>query len=135
MDITTHTPGSFCTAVLHTRDPERAAAFYTSLVGWTTRDISGTTGHRLLQFDGKTVASLEQITEGEDLSDPHVSVEHIEHTTADALMLGAVLVDTADVLGLARLATLCDPEGAVFGLWQPAPHQGAQLTEDIGSLW
>ena len=23
----------------------------------------------------------------------------------------------------------------MFGLWQPAPHQGADLTEEVGSLW
>ena len=56
---------------------------------------------------------------------PHVSVENVERTTADALVLGATLVDTTDVPGLARLATLRDTEGALFGLWQPAPHQGA----------
>jgi len=135
MDITTHTPGSFCTAVLRTRDPERAAAFYGALVGWTSQEVPGTPGHRLLQFGGRTVASLHQIADGDDLWVPCVAVESVERITADALMLGAVLVDTADVPGLARLATLRDPEGALFGLWQAAPHQGAQLTEEVGSLW
>jgi uncharacterized protein len=97
MDITTHTPGSFCTAVLRTRDVERAAAFYSALVGWTTQEVSGTSGHRLLEFRGKTVASLHQIAEGSDLWVPHVSVEGVERTTAEALALGATLMDTADV--------------------------------------
>src|SRR6267378_6630779 len=117
-----HTPGSFCTAVLRTRDPERASAFYRALVGWTTEEASLTPHHRLLQFGGRTVASLHQIAAGTDLWVPHVSVESVERTTADAVTLGAALVDTADVPGLARLATLRDPEGALFGLWQPAPH-------------
>ena len=134
MDIT-HTPGSFCTAVLRTGDMERAAAFYGALIGWTTQDVSGTSSHRLLQFDGRTVASLHQIAEGNDLWVPHVSVESVEHATADAVALGATFVDTNDVPDLARLATLRDPEGAMFGLWQPAPHQGADLTEEVGSLW
>jgi uncharacterized protein len=114
---------------------DRAAAFYGTLVGWTTREVSGTHGHRLLQFGGRTVASLQEIGEGSDLWVPHVSVEHVERATADALALGATVVDTVDVTGLARLATLHDREGALFGLWQPAPHQGAELTEDVGSLW
>jgi predicted enzyme related to lactoylglutathione lyase len=135
MDVTTHAPGSFCTAVLRTPDLERAAAFYSALVGWTSQEVSGTPGHRLLQFGGRTVASLHQISEGSDHWVPHVSVESIERTTADALMFGATLVDTVSVASLARLATFRDPEGALFGLWQPAPHQGAQLTEDVGSLW
>jgi uncharacterized protein len=135
MDVTTHSPGSFCTAVLRTPDVERAAAFYSALVGWTPQEVSGAPGHRLLQFGGRTVASLHQISNGSEAWVPHVSVESVERTTADALALGATLVDTADVPGLARLATLRDPEGASYGLWQPAPHQGAQLTEDLGSLW
>jgi predicted enzyme related to lactoylglutathione lyase len=65
---------------------------------------------------------------------PHVSVESVERTMADALTLGATLVDMANVPGLARLATVRDPEGALFGLWQPAQHQGALIMEDVGSL-
>ena len=47
MDITTHTPGSFCTTVLRTADMKRAAAFYRVLAGWTTQEVPGTPGHRL----------------------------------------------------------------------------------------
>jgi len=46
MDVTTHSPGSFCTAVLRTQDLERAAAFYSALGGWTSQEVSGTPGHR-----------------------------------------------------------------------------------------
>ena len=123
-------PGSFCTSVLRTRDMERAAAFYSALVGWTAQDVPGARGHRLLQFGGKTVGSLHQVADGSDLWVPYVSVESAERATGDALSLGARLVDRADVPGLARLATLRDPEGAMFGLWEPAPHQGAELTAD-----
>src|ERR671915_393535 len=114
-------PGSFCTAVLRTRSPERAAAFYGTLVGWTAEEVPGTSGHRLLRFGGKTVASLQHIADGHDIWIPCVSVENVERTTAEAISLGAAVVDTADIPGLARLATLRDREGGMFGLWQPAP--------------
>ena len=135
MDVATHMPGSFCTAVLRTRNPRRAVDFYGALVGWTAQEVADIPGHRLLQFDRKTVASLQQIADGHDVWVPHVSVESAERTTADAVSLGATLVDLIDVPGLARLATLRDPEGAVFGLWQPAPHQGSELTDEVGSVW
>jgi predicted enzyme related to lactoylglutathione lyase len=135
MEITAHKPGSFCTAVLRTRDLDRAAAFYGALVGWTGEYISGSFGHRLLQMGGKTVASVHQIAEGDDIWVPHVSVESVERTAAHAVSLGATVVDTIAIEGLARLATLRDLEGALIGLWQPAPHHGAQLMEDIGSVW
>lgn len=135
MDITTYPPGSFCTTVLRTRDLERSAAFYSALVGWTIRELPDAPGHRLLTSGGKTVASLQQSIEEGDLWVPHVSVENVERTTAEAVTLGATLADVTNVSGLARLATLRDPEGAHFGLWQPAPHQGAQIVDDVGSLW
>jgi predicted enzyme related to lactoylglutathione lyase len=135
MDITTHTPGSVCTAVLRTESVERSVAFYSALVGWTAQEQPGAPGHRLLTYSGKTVASLQQIAEASDRWVPHVSVESVERATADALTFGATLVDTVDFPGLARLATIRDPEGALCGLWQPSPHQGAQLMEEAGSLW
>jgi uncharacterized protein len=135
MNTSTHTPGSFCTAVLRTREIASSAAFYREIVGWTAEELPAAADHRLLNCDGKTVASLQQATGEEDLWVPHVSVESIERTTKDALTLGATLVDMIDVPKLARLATVRDPEGALFGLWQPAPHHGAEAMEHIGSLW
>jgi uncharacterized protein len=135
MHYESHTPGSFCTSVLRTRDLQRAAAFYNALGGWTVEPVAGTRQHVLMLFDGKTVASLQDVFEGQDEWVPHVSVTDIERLVADAIALGGTLVDTSDANGFARLATLRDPEGALFGLWQPAPHQGAELMEDVGSLW
>ena len=131
----THRPGSFCTTVLRTRDVERAADFYGALIGWTAEAVPGFAGHRLLQSNGRAVASLHHVTADEDLWVPHVSVESVDRTIADARSLGATLQDAVDIPGLARLATLSDPEGAVFGLWQPLPHHGAEFMEGVGSLW
>jgi predicted enzyme related to lactoylglutathione lyase len=114
---------------------ERAAAFYSALIDWTAEAVPGFAGHRLLKLGGKTVASLHQVTDDEDVWVPHVSVENVERSIDEARGLGATLLDAVDIPGLARLATLSDPEGAVFGLWQPQPHQGAELMEGVGSLW
>ena len=127
--------GSFCTAVLYARDVDRAAAFYAQLVGWTAEHVAGTRSHRLLQSDGRIVASLHHIVHGDDVWVPHVSVSNVQDAVAAARTLGATLQNSIDIPGFARLATLRDPEGALFGLWEPAPHQGAQLTDEVGSLW
>lgn len=62
-------------------------------------------------------------------------VENIEQTSANALKLGADLVDRSDVPGLDRLATFRDAEDTLFGLWEPAPHYGVESTEEVGSFW
>ena len=127
--------GSFCTAVLYARDMDRATAFYAQLVGWTAEGVAGTRSHRLLQSGGRSVASLQHIVQGDDMWVPHVSVSNMQAALTNALTLGATLEDSIDIPDLAKLATLRDPEGALFGLWEPAPHQGAQLTDEVGSLW
>jgi predicted enzyme related to lactoylglutathione lyase len=125
--------GSFCTSVLRTTDPDRAVAFYGPLVGWTAH--AAAPNHTFLKHDGKTVASIHRIDTGRDEWVPHVLVEHIELAVADATELGATLVDQQDVEGVARIATMRDLEGAAFGLWQAAPHAGAELTDVLGSIW
>ena len=135
MNITQHTPGSFCATVLRTRDARRAAAFYTALCGWAIEPVAGAKQLFVMRCDGKTVAFMQHVFDERDEWVPHVSVSDVERTTADALALGATLVDKSDAIGFARLATLRDPEGAQFGLWQPAPHLGAEVMEDVGSLW
>jgi len=131
----THAPGSFCTSVLHTRDAERAADFYGALMGWTAEVVKGTREHRLFQSDGKTVASLQQVADDNDIWIPHVSVESLDQSIGDATALGATLLGTRDFPGFARIATLRDLEDAVFGLWNPHPNAGADLMEQVGSLW
>jgi predicted enzyme related to lactoylglutathione lyase len=133
METKTYPPGSFCTSVLRTQDIERACAFYTALMGWTAEQAGK--DHRFFQLNGKTVASVHLIAEGRDAWVPHVSVENIEETIGQATSFGAMLIDAIDIDGVARTATLRDAENTLFGLWQPAPHPGAQLTEETGSLW
>lgn len=125
--------GSFCTSVLRTTDPDRAVAFYGPLIGWTAHATAS--DHHFLKKDGRTVASIQRVDAGHDEWVPHVLVEQIETAVADATQLGASLVDRHDIDGVARVATMRDREGAAFGLWQAAPHAGAEVTDVHGSIW
>jgi predicted enzyme related to lactoylglutathione lyase len=125
--------GSFCTSVLRTTDPDRAAAFYGPLIGWTVHATAP--GHNFLKYDGKTVASIHRVDVDHDEWVPHVLVEDIETAVADAAQLGATLVDRHDIDSVASIATMRDLEGAEFGLWQAAPHAGAEVTDARGSIW
>jgi hypothetical protein len=64
-----------------------------------------------------------------------VLIEDADQKAAEATKLGATLIDTIRIDGVARTSTFRDSENTLFGLWQPAPHQGAQLTNEVGSLW
>jgi predicted enzyme related to lactoylglutathione lyase len=125
--------GSFCTSVLKTSDAVRASRFYTLLLGWDAKPATGE--HTFLQCDGKTVASIQSIASGHDAWIPHVCVDAIDRTIETATTLGATLLDVTNVAGVARMATLRDREAAVFGLWQPDSHVGAEQMDVPGSIW
>ena len=119
--------------MLRTTDPPRAAAFYGSLLGWTA--VPATSDHTFLQVEGKTVASMQRISSGTAAWVPHVAVDDLEQTIAAAIALGGTLAEQADIPGIARTALLRDGEQALFGLWQPAPHPGAERRENVGAIW
>jgi predicted enzyme related to lactoylglutathione lyase len=99
-------PGSFCTSVLKTSDPVRAARFYSSLLGWNAKPA--TPEHTFLQSGGKTVASIQSIPSGHDAWIPHVRVDALDGTIDTATALGATLLDVTTVAGVARMATSVD---------------------------
>jgi predicted enzyme related to lactoylglutathione lyase len=126
-------PRSFCTSILKTSDPDRAARFYTSLLGWDAK--AATPDHTFFQCGGKTVASMQTSAGGRDAWVPHVCVDALEQTIEAATALGATLLDVTNVPGVARLATMQDREATAFGLWQPDPHPGAEQTDSPRSIW
>ena len=126
--------GSFCTSVLCTADPTASAVFYAALVGWTIQQVTDT--HWLVLFNGRVVASI-QASAGRSTGMwiPHVLVDDVNRVADAAVAAGGALVDRVDVKNVARLATIRDLEGAEFGLWEAAPHRGAEVQDETGSLW
>ncbi|MFF9770677.1 VOC family protein [Streptomyces sp. NPDC014636] len=106
-------------------DVEAGKRFYGELFGWTFEESYGSSVWARL--DGDRVASLAPKTDGR-----MPTVWTVSFATSDAEALGRRItaaggrVVTAPFpvgdLGIAALAT--DPEGAVFGLWQPGDHPG-----------
>jgi uncharacterized protein len=47
---------------------------------------------------------------------------------------GTLLTEPTDVMDLGRMATVRDPVGAQFALWEGREHTGAQLVNEPGSL-
>ena len=136
-------PGTFCWVELGTTDGPAAKKFYTELFGWSANDNPMGPGmvYTMLLLDGKNVGALYQM-EPERLAQgvpPHwasyVSVTSADETAAKAKELGAtVLVDSFDVMTFGRMAVIQDPTGAVFALWQPKDHPGAEVVNVANSF-
>src|SRR4051794_734509 len=129
MDKSKHTPGTFCWHELHTTDQDRARQFYSSLFGWTAREIprGGDNGtYTILQHRGREVAALTQMKPdpmAQKLSShwmSFVSVEDADQTARNARELGGTVVaGPLELFDAGRMAMLVDPAGAPFAIWQP----------------
>jgi len=138
---TKHEPGTFSWVELATRDGAAAKRFYTSLFGWGVDEMpvgDGTT-YTMLTKNGKRVGALYQMSAQQQGVPPHwnsyVTVASADDSAAQAKKLGGnVMLEPFDVLDAGRMAVLSDPTGAVFSLWQPKRHIGADLVNEPGAF-
>ena len=85
-------------------------------------------------LDGLDVAGIALQPDDEPSWNTYIQVDSAEWATADALQLGAqVLVPPFDVADAGRMSVIADPMGAVFCMWEPKSHNGAQLVNAAGS--
>ena len=136
-----HEPGTFSWVELATRDGAAAKRFYTSLFGWGVDEMpvgDGTT-YTMLTKNGKRVGALYQMSAQQQGVPPHwnsyVTVASADDSAAQAKKLGGnVMLEPFDVLDAGRMAVVSDPTGAVFSLWQPKRHIGADLVNEPGAF-
>ncbi len=108
---------------LATVDPEAAIAFYSSVVGWHTED-TGMPSYTLLAGDSGPVAGVMPFPPGSPETHPHwtafIGVEDVDSTAVLAEQRGGTLLQAPqDIPGIGRYASVTDPGGAHFRLFQP----------------
>ncbi|WP_290688001.1 MULTISPECIES: VOC family protein [unclassified Haematobacter] len=104
---------------LLTRAPERAAAFYGALLGWTIRDSdAGRPGYRLLLAGEDMVGGLFPATAEMPVGWlSYTAVGDVDAAAASTAAAGGkVLAGPMDNPAAGRLAVLTDPQGAMFAL-------------------
>ena len=139
--VTSHAPGSFCWVDLSTTDAEASKNFYSRLLGWTSIDNPAGEGmvYSMMQKDGKNVCGLYEMGPGMEGVPPHwssyISVPDVDAAVEKATAAGgSVIMGPGDVFEAGRMAFVADPTGAVFGMWQPGEHIGAELIYAPGAL-
>lgn len=123
--------------------PDLAAGkrFYGELFGWTFDEGAAEEYgfYTLAYSDGKSVAALAPKPDGR-----MPTVWEVYFATPDAAALsariksagGRLVMDPMEVRPLGTKALAADPEGAVFGLWQPGTHRGFEkLREPNSYCW
>jgi predicted enzyme related to lactoylglutathione lyase len=139
-EIKKHEPGTFCWVELATNDGPAAKKFYTSLFDWGVNDVPSDAGtYSMVQKKGKDAGALYEQGPQEKAIPPHwnsyVRVDSADDTAAKAKKLGGtVLLGPFDVMEHGRMAVIQDPAGAVFSLWEPKDHIGAEVVGEPSSF-
>jgi predicted enzyme related to lactoylglutathione lyase len=135
--------GVFCWVDLATTDAEAAKTFYTSLFGWDYVDLptDGGPPYTMFQIEGHDVAALSAMSADTQAQGvPPVWTSYVKHDNVDAVAEkaaaagGTILFPPFDVMDAGRMAMVQDPSGAMFGVWQPGSHIGAQLVNMPNAL-
>lgn len=128
--------GIFCWVDLSSTNPEEAKAFYAGLFGWEIEDRPTDMGpvYTMLMIEGKAVAGLGPLSPDLQAQGvPSFWSAYVKSDDADGVAArvaeagGMVMMPPMDVMSEGRLMMAQDPTGAMFGVWQPRQHIGAQL--------
>lgn len=137
-----HSPHTFFWVDLGTPHVTPSRSFYANLFGWGEQadQIDQWTYVKFL-VEGQDVAALYQIASGQiDLGYPiawmpYLWVEDVDAATERLKLCGGkVKRGPFDAGDQGRTTSALDPTGAMFYLWQPNQHRGAQLLNHPGAL-
>jgi uncharacterized protein len=141
--IEKHTPGYFCWTDLATNDAACAKEFYAKLFGWAVEDIPYGEGefYSMMKKEERNVTALAPLP-----ADLHaqgvpshwmvyVCVDDADATASKVEAAGGItIIAPMDVFDQGRFGMFRDPQGGVFGIWQPGTHIGAGVMGETGSM-
>jgi len=136
---TSYEPGTPCWVDLSTPDLDGALRFYGGLFGWEFEDAGEEAGHyHQALVRGKRVAGLGPAQEGAPPMAYWMTylcgTDADEHASAIKDAGGEVEFGPMDIFGQGRMVVGQDPTGAMFGIWEPQEHKGAQLVNENATL-
>ena len=122
--------GSGCAATnefawneLLSQDVAGSAAYYTKLFGWQTEKFGPNADYTLFKAGTSQVGGLMKMMNPSALSQwlAYVSVASCDLSVKSAKDLGGTIcLEPTDIPTVGRIAVVTDPQGAMFGLFQPA---------------
>ena len=138
MEMKSFKPGEFCWAELATSDWKAAKQFYGSLFGWTTDERPmgpDQPPYVMLQIKGKNAGALYENKQARPAWTSYISVAKADDTAKKAKSAGAKLLqEPFDVMDVGRMATVQDPQGAKFAIWEAKLHEGFEVVGEPGAV-
>jgi uncharacterized protein len=119
-----YTPkGKFAWYELMTSDTEAAGKFYSSVVGWTTREMPADAGpaYTIFNLGDAGMAGMLKL-DGHTAWIGYIAVDDVDAHVEKIVEAGGKLWRPAtDVPGVLRFAVMSDPQGAAFVVFTPNP--------------
>jgi hypothetical protein len=117
-------------------DASAAGRFYGELFGWEVLDPPPSDGDHRRYVMCRLRGIGEPMSKGAVPAwTVYVQVESADAAAAHVVAAGGrVVAEPFDSLEGGRIAIVADPVGAIFGIWQPGEHEGAQLVNEP-SAW
>lgn len=135
--------GIFNWVDLTTTDPAGAKAFYGALFGWKAEDMPTSMGsdYTMFRIAGYNVAGAGPMPpEMQEQGIPPFWTSYVKHEDVDTVAQritaagGTLLLPPMDVMDEGRIVMAADPGRALFGVWQPRAHIGAQIVNAPNAL-
>ncbi|APO66815.1 glyoxalase/bleomycin resistance protein/dioxygenase family protein [Rhizobium gallicum] len=128
------THGKFIWCELMTTDTTAAAGFYSSVVGWTTKEMPMEdlpSPYTIFEADGRSVAGMMTFPaelEGQGIPPNwtgYVCVDDVDQSAKDFEANGGqIRRPPEDIPTIGRFAVVADPHGAVLCIMTPLPMEG-----------
>jgi len=135
-EMSHYEPGTPSWVDVSSPDTAASAEFYGALFGWTFEPagpVEETGGYAMFTIGGKHVAGIgPQMDPSQPVSwTAYVSVSDAEATAARVEADGGgIIVAPMQVMTAGTMAIFTDRNGAVFAIWQPGEHIGAQIVNE-----
>jgi predicted enzyme related to lactoylglutathione lyase len=134
-------PGTPCWVSLMAHGTTATQDFYRELFGWEFQPGPGQLGPYVRALlDGRRVAGVGHMPPDQELPvawTPYFACDDADATAETVRHCGGTVgVGPLDAGADGRIAVAVDPMGAVFGIWQPTAHFGAEPTGAPGTpVW
>ncbi len=134
----TNPVGTFTWVELGTKDTNQIRGFYGEVLGWSYQEDEMPQGGSYIMGSAgdKVVCGIYGLTpEMPNAEMPPFWLSYIGTDDVDATVKrveelgGKVMGKACDVMDAGRMAACFDPSGAMFALWQPKKHKGADQGE------
>jgi uncharacterized protein len=137
--VTSHPTGQPIWFDLQTRDAAAARAFYAAVLGWTYQEQAPEYGGYAVAFkNGAVAAGIGQQEAGATYPSAWSIYFGVADADAACARIGAaggtVMMPTMVIGDQGRMAMCADPTGAVFGVWEPIKHWGAECVNQPGAM-